>query len=333
MDKASAERAVPAPDLAAYDRILLAFSGGKDSLACLLHLLEAGVPASRIELHHHDVDGDQPFIDWPCTLPYCRAVAGYFGVPLYRSWRAGGFLGEMDRHGDPTGAVLFELPDGGLGRAGGAGPPGWRGRFPQVSADLRVRWCSSVLKIEVLAAAIRGQARFLDGRTLVVTGERADESPGRARYLTFEAHRTATGGGRAPARQVDHWRPIHGWPEAEVWRLIERFGVTPHLAYQLGWGRLSCRACIFGSPNQWATIRALFPDQFRQIAAREAASGLTIQRSASVVALADRGRPYPAALARPDFVAQAEAADWRLPVISRPWSLPAGAFGEAAGPV
>ena len=54
MDRASAERAVPAPDLAAYDRILLAFSGGKDSLACLLHLLEAGVPASRIELHHHE---------------------------------------------------------------------------------------------------------------------------------------------------------------------------------------------------------------------------------------------------------------------------------------
>jgi 3'-phosphoadenosine 5'-phosphosulfate sulfotransferase (PAPS reductase)/FAD synthetase len=333
MDRASAERAVPAPDLAAYDRILLAFSGGKDSLACLLHLLEAGVPASRIELHHHDVDGDQAFIDWPCTLPYCRAVAGYFGVPLYRSWRAGGFVGEMDRHGDPTGAVLFELPDRGLGRAGGAGPPGWRGRFPQVSADLRVRWCSSVLKIEVLAAAIRGQARFLDGRTLVVTGERAEESSGRARYLTFEAHRTATGGGRAPARRVDHWRPIHGWPEAEVWRIIERFGVTPHLAYQLGWGRLSCRACIFASPNQWATIRAVFPAQFHRIATRELASRFTIQRCASVVALADRGRPYPAALARPDLVAQAEAADWRLPVISRPWRLPAGAFGEAAGPV
>lgn len=62
------------PVLGDYDRILVAFSGGKDSLACLLLLLEAG---------------------------------------------------------DPSGAVLFELPDGGLGRAGGAGPPGWRGRFPR----------------------------------------------------------------------------------------------------------------------------------------------------------------------------------------------------------
>ncbi|PZQ55945.1 MAG: phosphoadenosine phosphosulfate reductase [Phenylobacterium zucineum] len=321
------------PVLGDYDRILVAFSGGKDSLACLLLLLEAGVPPSRIELHHHDVDGDQPFIDWPCTLPYCRALGGHFGVPLYRSWRVGGFLGEMDRQGVPTGAVLFELPDGGLGRAGGAGRPGWRGRFPQVSADLRVRWCSSVLKIEVLAAAIRGQARFLQGRTLVVTGERAEESPGRARYAAFEPHRTATAGGRAPARRVDHWRPIHGWSRTEVWRIIERFAVTPHPAYQLGWGRLSCRACIFGSPNQWATIRAVFPDQFRRIAAREQASGFTIQRSASVVALADRGHPYPAALARPELVAQAEAADWRRPVISRRWGLPPGAFGEAAGPV
>ena len=36
-----------APDLASYDRIIVAFSGGKDSIACLLTLIEAGVPASR----------------------------------------------------------------------------------------------------------------------------------------------------------------------------------------------------------------------------------------------------------------------------------------------
>ena len=34
------------------DRVLVAFSGGKDSLAALLHLLDLGVAPDRIELHH-----------------------------------------------------------------------------------------------------------------------------------------------------------------------------------------------------------------------------------------------------------------------------------------
>ncbi|ABW32612.1 conserved hypothetical protein (plasmid) [Acaryochloris marina MBIC11017] len=33
------------PDLSTYDHILVAFSGGKDSICCLLRLLELGVPA------------------------------------------------------------------------------------------------------------------------------------------------------------------------------------------------------------------------------------------------------------------------------------------------
>ena len=43
-----------------YDVIVVAFSACKDSLACLLTLLEAGVPPARIELRHHDVDGGGP---------------------------------------------------------------------------------------------------------------------------------------------------------------------------------------------------------------------------------------------------------------------------------
>lgn len=314
--------------LAAYDRILIAFSGGKDSLACLLHLLALGVDPARIELHHHDVDGrGATFMDWPVTSAYVAALADHFGLPLYFSWREGGFRREMERDGAPTAPVLFESPGGPLGRAGGAGPPGVRGRFPQVSADLSVRWCSPALKIDVLAAAIRGQARFEDGRTLVVTGERAEESPARARYRPFEPHRTA-----CARRHVDHWRPILAWPEARVWDAIAAASIRPHPAYSLGWSRLSCRCCVFGSPAQWATIRALYPAIFDEIAAREARSGRTIQRAASVVALADRGVPYPAALADPGLAALAAADAWTLPVTLRPWRLPAGAFGESAGP-
>lgn len=317
-----------AVDPRAYDRVVVAFSGGKDSLAALLHLLDLGISPTRIELHHHEVDGRGPVLmDWPITPAYVAALASHFGLALYASWREGGFAREMARDGTPTAAVRFERPDGALGSAGGAGPPGVRGRFPQVSADLSVRWCSPSLKIDVLAAAIRGQGRFEAGRTLVVTGERAEESPSRARYKIFEAHRTSCG-----RREVDHWRPIHAWAEAQVWDRIAGASLRPHPAYSLGWSRLSCRGCIFGSPNQWAPLRALYPEAFAAIAALEAASGLTIQRAASVAALADRGVPYPAALAQPELATLAGGMTWKLPVTLRPWRLPAGAFGDAAGP-
>ena len=51
--------APPLP-LAAYDRILVGISGGKDSVAVLLAPLEAGADPARIELHHHEADGRGP---------------------------------------------------------------------------------------------------------------------------------------------------------------------------------------------------------------------------------------------------------------------------------
>ena len=38
-------------------KIIVAFSGGKDSVAMVLYLLDLGIDKSRIELHHHLVDG------------------------------------------------------------------------------------------------------------------------------------------------------------------------------------------------------------------------------------------------------------------------------------
>ncbi len=76
----------------------------------------------------------------------------------------------------------------------------------------------------------------------------------------------------------------------------------------------------------------MFPAAFQQIAAREASTGLTIQRHASIVELADRGQVYAAALSEPELLAQAGSAAWTGSIFSRPWRLPAGAFGEAAGP-
>ena len=47
------EEVIEKPDLDSYDYVIVAMSGGKDSLAAVLDLIEAGVPLSKIEMWHH----------------------------------------------------------------------------------------------------------------------------------------------------------------------------------------------------------------------------------------------------------------------------------------
>lgn len=326
---------MPTPDLQSYDRFVVAFSGGKDSIASLLTLLDAGVSASRIECYHHDVDGAGPgFMDWPCTTAYCQAVTRALDIPLYLSWREGGFLREMLRDDSPTAPICFQTPEGVVMRVGGAGQPGTRLRFPQVTANLGQRWCSAYLKIDVMAALIRAQDRFLGRRALILTGERAEESAARAHYAVFEPNRTDTRDGSRKRRHVDHWRPVHAHTERCIWMMMRRYGIVPAPAYRLGWSRLSCIACIFGGNDQWATIRYIAPDLFEQIAAYEERFDRTIHRTLTIRERADRGRPYVAAIEQPELARAAMQSGWDEPVRVSPaaWELPAGAFGASLGP-
>lgn len=317
-----------------YDIVIVAFSGGKDSLACLLHLLEIGVDPKRIELWHHEIDGREgsALMDWGCTPAYCRAVAAALCIPIYFSWREGGFEGEMSRKNTPTGAVRFESPDGERRTGGDSASLGTRGRFPMPVANLSLRWCSAYLKIMVCSSAINNQPRLKGKKILLVTGERAEESANRAKYAQLEQH-----GSTSRKRTVHQWRPVHSWSTAEVWAIIKRWRINPHPAYRLGWGRLSCMCCVFGSKHQWATIRQIAPAQFARVAALEAQSGCTIampkaKDRGTVVERAERGTPYPT---DPTLAAAANEPSFNEPVIlgEGEWVEPSGAFGESCGPV
>ncbi len=138
----------PQIDINSYDYYLVAFSGGKDSLASLLNLLDLGISPNKIELWHHCVDGKpgNNFMDWLPTLSYVKKVANFLNIPLYFSWRNGGFKKELFRNNEPTAAMTIETPSG-IIKTGGKGKNGTRRKFPQQSGNLQVRWCSSYLKI------------------------------------------------------------------------------------------------------------------------------------------------------------------------------------------
>lgn len=317
-----------APVLSDYKRYVIGMSGGKDSVACLLHLLEMGVDPGLIELHHHLVDGrESTLMDWPCTDAYCEALAAAFGIKYSRSWRVGGIEREALRDNQPTAPVA--IPDGdGYRLIGGKGPNGTRQKFPQVCASLAQRWCSAYAKIMPFDAWVNNDPKFLDGKTLVLTGERAQESKARSNYRTFEPHRADNRHGRKP-RHVDHWRPVHAWTSEQVWSAIERWRLQSHPAYELNFGRTSCRVCIFGSKNQWATVRVIAPTQFQSISDYEKRFDVTIHRSECVTTRANAGIPYPV---DPFWVEVANKTTFDLPIFVQDWRLPPGAFGESCGP-
>jgi 3'-phosphoadenosine 5'-phosphosulfate sulfotransferase (PAPS reductase)/FAD synthetase len=323
------------PDLKSYDKIIVGFSGGKDSIACFLRLLDEGVNRDRIELWHHEIDGREgsELMDWACTRGYCEAFARDFGVKLYFSWKEGGFEREMLRADTPTAPTIFEKPDGTLGKVGGKGPKNTRRKFPQVSADLSTRWCSAYLKISVCGAAIANQPRFENKRTLVITGERAQESAARAKYNTFEPDRADNRNGKRVVRHVDRWRPIHGWEEEKVWAIIEKHRVRCHPAYYLGWGRVSCAACIFGSANQFASLAKINPEQVEKVASYEEEFGVTIKRKESVRELTCKGKPYESMKAEDMLDAKSKNYDKAIIMEEGEWTFPAGAFGESCGPL
>lgn len=319
---------LPLPE---YDRIVVAFSGGKDSLALVLDLLERGVPREQIVLWHHRIDGgpgSEVFMDWPVTDAYCRAVANALGIEIRFSWKDGGFKGEMLRKDARTRSTTFETDAGDvrITVGGTRGKQSTRMLFPQVSADLRVRWCSAYLKIDVAAKVFNNDPAYKQGRFLLLTGERREESTARSRYATVEKHGTTNS-----RRRVDQWRSILEWTEADVWAIMERWSINPHPAYHLGWSRLSCRTCIFGQADQWAAVKDIAPETFEEIAQYETEFGKTIQRDKSVRELAAQGTSYVDTEADAPMVAMANAEQFHFPVTTQ-WVMPRGAFAGRAGP-
>lgn len=321
-------------DIFDYDKYILGFSGGKDSIADFLHLLELGIPKEKIELWHHDIDGGgKSFMDWKITMDYCRKFAEAFGVTIQMSYKQGGFEREMLRENSLTAPTIFETPNDGWKQVGGTrGKPSTRRKFPQVSANLSVRWCSAYLKIDVMAAAIRNQERFNNSRTLVITGERGEESSARAKYNIFEVDRSDNRNGKNK-RHVDHWRPIRDWKEQEVWAIMERWKVRAHPAYFLGWGRVSCLFCIFGNKNQFKSAYVVAPKSGDKVIAYETEFGVTIKRKGTIKDLIDSGIAYDAVTHDAAMVALSQSHEYTLSIFMEEWELPCGAYGENDGPI
>ncbi|MED4285076.1 phosphoadenosine phosphosulfate reductase family protein [Priestia megaterium] len=321
-----------------YDKIIVSMSGGKDSLACLLHLLELGVSRRKIELVHQCVDGgpdDEEFMDWPVTEAYCKAISKYFGIPIYFQWRKGGILGEIMRSDSLTNDVYFEQK---VKRSKKVvklettrGAKATRLKFPAMKADLRTRWCSSSAKIDPFRRALNNNPDYVGKKILVITGERREESSNRAKYEEVELHQCNSG-----KKLVHSWRPVIDWKEEKVWDIIKRWKIQPHPSYMLGWSRMSCFGCIFSSPNHWAMMRQIAPERFEKLVDLEKEINHTIDNKLTLEEKAKKGNldllPAGEELKYWTKIAMGKVFSVE-DIIVQDWKLPIGAFrGSAGGP-
>ena len=108
-----------------------------------------------------------------------------------------------------------------------------KGRFP----GMKSRFCTDELKIKPMMAI---KQPLLDAGVNVVEwiGERAEESPGRARKPVIQRIRHPNG-----ATQI-LYRPIHALKRAEVFAGIADAGLRHNPLYDLGAKRVGCWLCI-----------------------------------------------------------------------------------------
>ena len=344
-----------------YDLVIVLISGGKDSIACYYKLLELGVPKSKIEFWHHDIDGGHPSrtMDWRCTANYIRSFAEAEQIPLRVSWRKNGFFGELYRIGtseliewvDPETGEIYQCPPSKkymecqkLKAAAISEMEnklaefGYRMKFPMKSGDLSRRWCSAYLKIMVADTVLRNMNSVaanltktrMDIKLLIVSGERRGESVGRSKYNEIEIHRTNAVSKHH--RTVHQWRPVIDYSEKDIWEVLKRHKVNPHPCYRAGWNRCSCAMCIFSTPQLFAGIRELYPKEYALLCQDEKILGFTLDNHCDLetyIGSAD------SCVYHGDKEAIQSLLTGEFPVesvyVKDKWKYPVGAFHGAAG--
>ncbi len=322
-------------------KIIIAFSGGKDSIAMVLYsLFVLNIPKERIELWHHEVDGmGENLFDWKCTPSYCIAFAKAFGLKILFSYAKGGIRREIFRTDETIQPVYFQQEMGGeyteILPIDDKRFRTTKRKFPAVSADLGSRWCSAVAKINVMNKAINNTPKYKNANIVIMTGERRAESTARSKYKEIDPYTSLT-----KTRRAITWRPIIDWSDREVWGIIEKHSVQPHPCYEMGWSRCSCQLCIFSQKNTWAAINEISPDKIQSIKQIEEdidftlyskkVKGKTVNESIET-AMVFQGISFIPPEAKQRWMNEA-LGEFMSPIIITNWKMPAGALStETAG--
>ncbi len=213
------------------DHVVVSVSGGKDSAALMQYAVD-NFPKSKLVCVHAKID-----IDWKETIPVVEAQCRHFDLPLV-------IVEAVDKNGDPVGFLSKltgkrrDMKTGELKEY----------QFPSMGQ----RWCTSTLKVGPIDKFVR----TLQGKVLVLIGERREESSQRSK---LEAWRPDENNSKA-GREVVKFSPILDLTEKQVWEIIKANGIPEHPCYGWGVSRASCAICIFSSNKEIALAAKHAPE-------------------------------------------------------------------------
>ncbi len=216
-----------------YDAIAISISGGKDSQTILDVIMQMAVMqqyAGKIVAIHADTGAE-----WHESLPHCRMLCEHYGIPLHVAVPFRALPDHIERR------CMMKC---------GTGQAGW--------PDSQNKFCTSDCKRAPIQKVTRHLFPALHGKEniLQVTGERRQESPGRAKLDEFAPNHMLT----TLKRTVTNWRPILDYSVDDVWACIKATGLRRHIAYDRGNERLSCAICVLASDNDICNGAIARPD-------------------------------------------------------------------------
>jgi len=221
-------------------------SGGKDSQAMLIKLLEI-VPPSQLLVIHASL-GE---IEWEGALEVAEKQARDAGLPFIVAKATKTFVEMVERR-------FADRPD----------VPS----FPSAAT----RQCTSDLKRGPIEREIRQYAKARGISKIVsCAGIRAAESVARSKQSPLQVNAKQSVAGRTWMS----WCPIFKLSTADVFATIAAAGQAPHWAYAAGNERLSCLFCIMGSKADLQNAAKHRPDIYAKFVALEEKTGYTMHQS------------------------------------------------------
>lgn len=208
-----------------WDNVVVSISGGKDSSVLMQYWKENLTHIKNVYFLHAVID-----IDWDETKQVVIDQAKHFGVESNLH-----FVQAVDMNGKTIGIVdILERTK--TKRNGDV----VENMFPSMAC----RWCTTAVK----TGPMDKFCRALEGKTLVLIGERHEESTERSKLeaIRFDEKNSKSG------REIYKFSPILPCSEKEVWTIISENKIPVHPCYSLGVSRASCAVCIFSSDKEIA---------------------------------------------------------------------------------
>lgn len=217
-------------------RVIVTFSGGKDSTLALLYAIEIFGP-EKIITHYQALPEAQPG-----TEEHCRLICTMLGIPLYISQMRyyGMVCGQCgNRHitANPAACWCHRCKDRSRQvcerlLVGIHDLIEWRQLYP----DLFSRFCTAYGKRDVFNTWCRTHNELIGEAPIVVSGERWAESPGRGKLPMYSFRASL----REKSEFMLEYRPILALSRRDVFCQLRDAGLPLHPCYHALWREMLC---------------------------------------------------------------------------------------------